>query len=312
MQALLFPGQGSQAVGMGQDFFENFATAREVFEEVDDALQQKLTHLIFKGSLEDLSLTENTQPALMAVSMAILRTLMAAQGKPLRDAVSFMAGHSLGEYTALCAAEALSLGDAACLLQFRGQAMQQAVPVGEGAMAALLGLDLSVVEDIVNEAAAGEICVVANDNCPGQIVISGTAAAVARATALAKERGAKRVVELSVSVPSHSPLMQPAAVAMQRALAAITINPAAIPVVTNVTAMPVSHPLNVQEFLIAQLTQRVRWRESIENLVKLGVTTFVEIGAGKVLAGLVKRIAPEARIFTLNTPHDMEDFLKQG
>lgn len=310
MQALLFPGQGSQAIGMGKEFFENFAIAREVFEEVDEVLHQKLADLIFNGPLEDLSLTENTQPALMTVSMAILRSLIAAQNKPLEETTHFLAGHSLGEYTALCAAGALSLADTARLLRVRGQAMQQAVPVGEGAMAAFLGLELSVVEDIVNEAAAGEICVVANDNCPGQIVVSGTRKGVARATEIAKEQGAKRIIELPVSVPSHSSLMQPAALTMQKTLATMTINSATIPVITNVTAMPISHPLNIQEFLVTQLTQRVRWRESIENLVKLGVTTFVEIGAGKVLAGLVKRIAPEASVFSINTPYDMEDFLK--
>jgi len=312
MQALLFPGQGSQAVGMGKEFFENFAIAREVFEEVEEVLHQKLTGLMFNGPLEELSLTENTQPALMTVSMAILRTLVTAQNTPLEKTTHFVAGHSLGEYTALCAASALSLADTARLLRVRGQAMQQAVPVGKGAMAALLGLDLLVVEEVVSEATSGEDCVVANDNCPGQIVISGTTEAVARATELAKERGAKRVIELPVSVPSHSPLMQPAALIMQKTLAAITINPATIPVITNVTAMPVSHPLNIQEFLVTQLTQRVRWRESIENLAKLGVTRFVEVGAGKVLAGLVKRIVSDADVFSINTPYDMEDFLKQG
>jgi [acyl-carrier-protein] S-malonyltransferase len=297
---------------MGQVFFENFPAAREVFEEVDDAIKQKLTRLIFNGPMEDLSLTENTQPALMVVSMAILRTFIMAQGKPLHETTSFMAGHSLGEYTALCAAGSLSLGDAARLLRLRGRTMQQAVPPGEGAMSAILGLDLAAVGEIVAKAAVtateDEICVIANDNCPGQVVISGHVGAVDRAIEMVKALG-KRAVKLSVSVPAHSPLMEPASKAMQIALGEISINPTIIPVVANVTAMPISHPLNVQEVLVSQMTQLVRWRESIENLVELGVTQFVEIGSGKVLAGLVKRIAPEASIFSINTPDDMENFL---
>lgn len=307
MDAFIFPGQGSQDVGMGRVFYDAFPQAREVFEEVDESLKQSLSALIFSGSFEDLSRTENTQPALMTVSMAILRVM--TDGKPLSEHVSFVAGHSLGEYTAFCAAEALSLSATATLLRARGQAMQRAVPMGEGAMTAILGLPLEAVEKIVATVSDVGICVVANDNCPGQIVISGVTAAVERAGELALQGGARRIVNLPVSAPSHSPLMQPAADEMERLLHDISVKKAVVPVVTNVTAMPVFDAVNARSLLVAQLTQRVRWRESIENLTKLGVTRFIEIGAGKVLTGLVKRICPDAAVAAINGPDDLDAIL---
>lgn len=306
MDAFIFPGQGSQDVGMGLAFYEAFPEAREVFEEVDDSLKHKLSNIIFKGTFEDLSLTENTQPALMAVSMAVLRVIL--NGKFIHEKTSFVAGHSLGEYTAFCAAQALPLSETAILLRVRGQAMQRAVPVGEGAMSAILGLSLEEVEEITKQASQNGICVIANDNCPGQIVISGETAAVANAGALALQKGARRIVELPVSAPSHSPLMMPAAEEMKKHLNETMIKKASVPVVANVTAMPVFDAVNTRALLVDQLTHRVRWRESIENLVELGVTRFVEIGAGKVLTGLIKRICPDVQVSAINIPSDLDAF----
>jgi [acyl-carrier-protein] S-malonyltransferase len=309
--AFIFPGQGSQAVGMGADLAEAFATAREVFEEVDDALGEKLFRLMRDGPLETLTLTENTQPALMAVSVAVARTLEREFGTPIENA-SFVAGHSLGEYSALCAAGALTLADTARLLKRRGQAMQRAVPVGEGAMAALIGpkTDVALAEAAAAAGAEVGVCAVANDNNAGNVVISGTAAAVERAIARAKELGA-RAIPVNVSAPFHCPLMQPAADEMAEALAAATISPPRTFLVANVTARPTNDPEAIRRQLVEQVTGRVRWRESVEWLAgEGGVARFAELGAGKVLTGMVKRIAPDAEAVAVNAPADLEAFAK--
>lgn len=305
-----FPGQGSQFIGMGQEFIEAFPIARHVFEEVDEALEKKLSHIILQGTPEELTLTENAQPALMAVSMAIVRTLENALGKPLADVCQYFAGHSLGEYTALCAAGVLSLSDTARLLQRRGQAMQEAVPLGLGAMAAILGLDAPEVEILANDAALGEVCVIANDNSPGQIVLSGHKGAIERAIALAPERGAKRAIPLVVSAPFHCSLMAPAAHVMEKALGQVFLEKALRPIMSNVTAMPVTSTSLIPSLLVEQVTHRVRWREIISNLYSLGVSQIIEIGAGKVLTGLVKRIEPGIEASAINTPADMDVFLQ--
>lgn len=303
-----FPGQGSQAVGMGRDLADAFPEARAVFAEVDDALGENLSQIMFEGPDETLRLTENAQPALLAVSMAVIRVLD-AKGVSLADTAAYVAGHSLGEYSALCAAGTFSLGDAARLLQIRGRAMQQAVPVGQGAMAALLGLDMDAIRAIAAEAAEGQVCEVANDNAPGQVVISGHAEAVERAMALAKERGAKRALPLPVSAPFHCSLMQPAADAMAEALAGVTMNAPAVPLVANVTARPLSDPDEIRARLVEQVTCMVRWTESVAWLTSEGgATELVELGAGKVLTGLAKRIAPGAAATAINTPADIEAF----
>jgi len=303
-----FPGQGSQAVGMGRDLADAFPEARAVFAEVDDALGENLSQIMFEGPDETLRLTENAQPALLAVSMAVIRVLD-ARGVSLADTAAYVAGHSLGEYSALCAAGTFSLGDAARLLQIRGRAMQQAVPVGQGAMAALLGLDMDAIRAIAAEAAEGQVCEVANDNAPGQVVISGHAEAVERAMALAKERGAKRALPLPVSAPFHCSLMQPAADAMAEALAGVTMNAPAVPLVANVTARPLSDPDEIRARLVEQVTCMVRWTESVAWLTSEGgATELVELGAGKVLTGLAKRIAPGAAATAINTPADIEAF----
>ena len=309
-RAFVFPGQGSQAVGMGQALAGAFADARAVFEETDDALSQNLTKLMFEGPAEDLKLTENAQPALMAVSMAVIRVLDKQGNFRLPAAAKFVAGHSLGEYSALCAAESLTLADTARLLKKRGLAMQQAVPVGIGTMAALIGVDLAIAQDIAAAAAQGEVCAAANDNAPGQIVISGHAAAVDRAIAVAAERGFKRSVKLPVSAPFHCSLMQPAADVMQKALADVTIKPPVIPVVANVTAEAVSDAHKIRELLVQQITGAVRWRESVLYMKAQGVEQLVECGAGNVLAGLTKRIDKEITALSLQTPEDIEAFLK--
>lgn len=309
--AFIFPGQGSQAIGMGADLAEAFAAAREVFQEVDDALGQKLFALMTAGDIETLTLTENAQPALMAVSMAVMRALERQFGVPVTKA-AFVAGHSLGEYSALAAAGAISLADTARLLKRRGQAMQRAVPVGEGAMASLIGpkSDVSLAETAAEAGSEVGVCVVANDNNAGNVVISGSKAAVDRAIEKAKELGA-RAIPLNVSAPFHCPLMQPAADEMAEALAAATIIQPRAPLVANVTAEPTHDPEAIRRMLVEQVTGRVRWRESVEFLAGVGgVTRFVEAGAGKVLAGMVKRIAPDAEALSLNSPADLEAFAK--
>jgi [acyl-carrier-protein] S-malonyltransferase len=307
--AFIFPGQGSQAVGMGVDLAEAFAAAREVFEEVDDALGEKFSRLMRDGPLETLTLTENTQPALMAVSLAVARVLQRDFAAPVEKA-SFVAGHSLGEYSALCAAGALTLADAARLLRRRGQAMQRAVPVGEGAMAALIGpkTDVALAEAAAAAGAEIGVCAVANDNNAGNVVISGGAAAVERAIARAKELGA-RAIPVNVSAPFHCPLMQPAADEMAEALAEVAISAPRTFLVANVSARPTNDPETIRRQLIEQVTGRVRWRESVEWLAgEGGVTRFAELGAGKVLTGMVKRTAPDAEGVALNAPADLEAF----
>lgn len=310
MTSFTFPGQGSQFVGMGREFIDAFPAARHVFEEVDDALGQKLSLLILEGPQDALTLTENAQPALMAVSMAIVRSLEAESGKSLPSLCSYLAGHSLGEYTALCATGVFSIPDTARLLRLRGQAMQQAVPVGVGAMAAILGLEANEVESLANDAALGEICVIANDNSPGQIVLSGHKGAIDRAISLAPERGAKRAIPLAVSAPFHCPLMQPAAKVMATALKDIPMGEAQKPIMSNVTAMPAKENTLIRSLLIDQITARVRWREIGLNLGSLGATNIIEIGAGKVLTSLIKRIDPGLNASAINTPEDMDAFLK--
>jgi [acyl-carrier-protein] S-malonyltransferase len=309
--AFVFPGQGSQAVGMGTELAEAFAAAREVFEEVDDALGQKLSKLMRDGPIEELTLTENAQPALMAVSMAVMRALEAELGVSVSRA-AFVAGHSLGEYSALAAASAITLGDTARLLKLRGQAMQRAVPVGEGAMASLIGpkTDVALAEAAAAVGAEIGVCVVGNDNNAGNVVISGDKAAVDRAIEAAKALGA-RAIPLNVSAPFHCSLMQPAANEMAEALAAALIVAPKAPLVANITARPVLEPDLIRALLVEQVTGRVRWRESVEWLAgEGGVTRFVEAGAGKVLTGMAKRIAPDADAVALNTPADLEAFAK--
>jgi [acyl-carrier-protein] S-malonyltransferase len=308
-RAFTFPGQGSQAVGMGRDLAAAFAAAREVFEEVDDALKQKLSKLMFEGPESDLTLTANAQPALMTVSIAALRVLEREAKIELPKAAAYVAGHSLGEYAALAAAGALSVSDAARLLRKRGEAMQKAVPVGEGAMAALLGLDADKAAEIAREAAQGDVCDVANDNAPGQVVVSGARAAVERAVEIAKKAG-KRAIMLPVSAPFHCALMKPAADVMEEALAEVAIAPPRVPLVANVTAQAVSDPETIRKQLVQQITGLVRWRESVLFLKQKGVATLVELGAGKVLTGLVRRIDPELTGVSVQGPSDIEAFIK--
>ena len=308
-RALIFPGQGSQAVGMAQALAAAYPVARQVLDEVDDALGQKLSKLMLDGPADELKLTENAQPALMAASMAVIGVL-GSQGFKLPTAALYVAGHSLGEYTALCAAGSLSITDTAQLLKKRGQAMQQAVPVGIGAMAALIGVDLPVAQEIAAAAAQGEICTAANDNAPGQVVVSGHAAAVDRAMAIAAERGFKRSVKLPVSAPFHCALMQPAADVMREALAAVTISAPCVPLVANVTATAVSEPAAIRDLLVKQVTGAVRWRESVLYLKEQGVQQLVECGTGSVLAGLTRRIDKELTAVSIGTPEDVEAFMK--
>lgn len=310
-RAFTFPGQGSQAVGMGKDLADTFQEARNVFAEVDDALGFKLSAIMFEGPDETLRLTENAQPALMAVSVAVTRVLE-SRGFSLKDNAAYVAGHSLGEYSALAAAGAFSLADAARLLKIRGQAMQQAVPVGQGAMAAILGLDLETVLRAANDAEDGEICGVANDNAPGQVVISGHVGAVNRAIELLKAAGAKRALPLPVSAPFHCALMRPAADAMEHALNQVTVNAPVVPVVANVLAKPITDPEEIKKRLVEQVTGMVRWTECVGWLVKDGgVTQLVELGSGKVLSGLAKRIAPETPAVSIGTPADVDAFLAE-
>ena len=306
--AFVFPGQGSQAVGMGKALAEAFPVARAVFEEVDAALGEKLTAVMWEGPEADLTLTANAQPALMAVSVAAMRVLEAEKGVDLASAAAFVAGHSLGEYTALAAAGAFTLADTARLLRIRGKAMQAAVPVGAGAMAALLGADLDTARAIAAEAAAGEVCQVANDNGGGQVVVSGAKAAVERAMEIAKAKGVKRAVPLPVSAPFHCALMQPAADAMAEALAAVTVSAPRVPVMANVLAAPIRDPDEIRKRLVEQVTGTVRWRECVEAMAGAGVTRFVEVGSGKVLTGLLKRIVADAAGQAVGTPDDVAAF----
>lgn len=305
----IFPGQGSQAVGMGRDLADSFAEARAVFEEVDDALGLKLSTIMFDGPEDTLRLTENAQPALMAASIAVVRVLD-ARGVKVAEAASHVAGHSLGEYSALCAAGTFSLSDTARLLQIRGRAMQQAVPVGQGAMAALLGLEMDVVREIAAEAAQGEVCDVANDNSPGQVVVSGNLAAIDRAIEIAKARGARRALALPVSAPFHCALMAPAAEAMRKALGNVDMKAPSVPLVANVLARPISDPQDIRTRLVEQVTGMVRWTESVSWLAKeAGVTELYELGTGKVLTGLAKRIDPGLSAQAVGTTQDIEAFI---
>lgn len=306
--ALTFPGQGSQAVGMGKALADQFVTARSVFSEVDDALGQSLSRVMFDGPEDELTLTANAQPALMAVSIAMLRVLEQEAGLNLERHVAYVAGHSLGEYSALAAAGSLTVSDTARLLRIRGNAMQAAVAPGVGAMAALLGLDFATAAAVAAEAAQGDICQAANDNGGGQVVVSGTKAAVERAIELAKAKGARRAVMLTVSAPFHCALMQPAADAMAEALAHVTLVAPRVPLVGNVSAVAGSDPDAIRAALVRQVTGTVRWRESVEWMAAQGVTSFVEVGSGKVLTGLVKRIAADAEGLTVSTPDDIAAF----
>lgn len=309
-KAFIFPGQGSQSVGMGKAMADNFEAARLVFEEVDEALGEKLSKLIFEGPEDTLMLTENGQPAIMATSLAAFRVLQKECGLDLKKAAQFVAGHSLGEYSALCAAGALNLADTARLLRLRGQAMQKAVPVGQGAMAAIIGPDIATVQQVAEKAAQGEVCALANDNSPGQVVISGHKTAIDRACELAKEAGAKRALPLAVSAPFHCKLMQPAADAMREALAQITVNAPAVPVISNVSVEPVTNPDTIRELLVQQVTSRVRWTETIAFMKAQGVTETIEIGNGKVLSGLTRRIDRELTASNISHPDDLDGFAK--
>jgi len=309
--AFIFPGQGSQDVGMGRELAETYAAAREVFEEVDAALGQNLSKIMWEGPKETLTLTENAQPALMAVSMAVMRVLEREKGFSLKDKVEFVAGHSLGEYSALAAADAFSLADAARLLKLRGQAMQAAVPVGQGAMVALLGVGIDVARKVAEEAAQGDVCQVANDNEPTQVVLSGAKAALDRVPEIGKAHGVRRAVPLPVSAPFHCALMQPAADAMAEALANVTVRAPVVPVVANVVAQAISDPHEIKKRLVEQVTGTVRWRECVTYMTANGVTDFYEIGAGKVLAGLAKRIDATLNAASIGTPADVDAALSK-
>lgn len=295
---------------MGQELAAAFPIARHTFQEVDEALRQRLSKVMFEGPESDLTLTENAQPALMAVSLAVMRVLGQEGGFDLPRHAAFVAGHSLGEYSALCAAETFAIGDAARLLRLRGQAMQRAVPVGAGAMAALLGLEIDVARDVAAAAREDEVCDAANDNGPGQVVVSGSTAAVERAVKIAAERGARRAIMLPVSAPFHCALMAPAAREMEEALAAVAMVAPSVPLIANVTAGPVEDPETIRRLLVQQVTDLVRWRESVLYMKQEGVDTVVELGAGRVLSGLVKRIDREIALFSVGTPAEIETFLK--
>lgn len=307
-RAFVFPGQGSQAVGMGKALADNFPQARAVFEEVDDALSQALSKVMWEGPAEELTLTANAQPALMAVSLAALRVLESEAGLELRRDAAFVAGHSLGEYSALAAAGSLKIDDTARLLRIRGNAMQTAVPVGQGAMAALLGLDFDVAAEVAREAAQGDVCDPANDNGPGQVVVSGHKVAVERAVAIAQSKGARRAVLLPVSAPFHCALMAPAAETMREALGRVGIAAPVVPVVANVEARPITDPKEIRDALVRQVTGTVRWRESVAAMAGEGVDAFYEVGAGKILTGLVKRIASGATVMAVGSPEDVAAF----
>ena len=304
-KAFIFPGQGSQDVGMGKALADNFTAARDVFSEIDDALGEKLTDIMWDGPKETLTLTQNAQPALMAVSMAVMRVLETEHGFRLADHVKFVAGHSLGEYSALAAAGTFAVADAARLLRARGLAMQDAVPVGEGAMAALLGVGMDVAQKVAEEAAQGDVCQIANDNDPTQVVLSGAKAAIDRVPAIGKEHGVRRAMPLPVSAPFHCALMQPAADAMAKELANVDMQAPAVPVVANVTASPISDPTEIRTRLVEQVTGTVRWRECVITMVEAGVGEFYEIGTGKVLSGLVGRISKDSKSAPVGTPDDI-------
>lgn len=310
-RAFVFPGQGSQAVGMGKALAESSAVARQVFEEVDDALGEKLSALMFDGDADRLTLTENAQPALMAVSLAVTHVLLDRIGQPIETLARFVAGHSLGEYSALAAAGAFTVGDCARLLRRRGQAMQQAVPVGVGAMAALMGISLEEAREITAEAAGNQVCTAANDNAPGQVVVSGHRPAVEGAVALAAARGARRSVLLPVSAPFHCTLMEPAAEAMAEALGSVPIKPPVVPLIGNVTAAAVVEPEEIRARLVEQVTGAVRWRESVLYMRDAGVMELVELGSGKVLSGLARRIDRDLASVSLQTPADIDAFAKR-
>ncbi len=307
-KAFIFPGQGAQSIGMGKELAEAYPAAKAVFDEVDEALGEKLSGLIWEGDIAELTLTENAQPALMATSLAAMAAL-STEGVTVTDA-AFVAGHSLGEYSALCAAGALSIADSARLLRIRGKAMQEATPVGVGAMAAVLGLGFEAVQQVAEAAAEGEVCTAANDNDPGQVVISGHKAAVERAAVLAKEAGAKRALMLPVSAPFHCSLMQPAADAMAEALSQVEIKAPLVPLVANVSAEAVSSPSDIQKLLVAQVTGSVRWRELVLYMAGKGVTETVEIGAGKALSGMVRRIDRNLGVKNVGTPADIAAYLE--
>ncbi|MCX7355463.1 MAG: ACP S-malonyltransferase [Alphaproteobacteria bacterium] len=309
-RAFVFPGQGSQAVGMGRDLATAFPAAHQVFQEVDDALGQNLSRLMFEGPETDLVLTENAQPALMAVSMAVVRVVEKEAGHKIGQVANFVAGHSLGEYSALAAAGTFSLADTARLLKTRGQAMQKAVPVGQGAMVAVLGLGLDAVRAVTEEASQGEACQAANDNSDEQVVISGAAAAVARAAELAKAKGAKRAIMLPVSAPFHCALMEPAARVMEEKLGTVAMAPPSVPVIANVTASAVTDPAEIRRLLVEQVTALVRWRESILYMRAHDVDMVVELGAGKVLSGLVKRISKDMNALSVGAPGDIDALIK--
>jgi [acyl-carrier-protein] S-malonyltransferase len=310
-RAFVFPGQGSQAPGMGQTLAAAFPAARQLFDEVDDALSTNLSRLMFEGPESELMLTENAQPALLAASLAVIRVLESEAGFAIAREAVYVAGHSLGEYSALAAAGALSVAEAARLVKRRGQAMQKAVPVGEGAMAALLGLDIAAARDIAAAAAQGQVCAVANDNCPGQIVVSGHRGAVERAVALAAECGARRSIMLPVSAPFHCALMIPAAEIMAEALAEAALEAPVVPLVANVTAAATSDPTQIKKLLVAQATRMVRWRESVMLFAASEVEEVVEIGAGRVLAGLVKRIDRTLSALSVGTPAEIEMLVRR-
>ncbi len=307
--AMIFPGQGSQAVGMGRELVDQFSEARAVFDEVDDALGEKLSDIVFEGSQESLTLTANAQPALMAVSIAALRALE-SRGFSLEKQVTFVAGHSLGEYSALCAAGALNVTNTARLLRIRGTAMQAAVPVGEGGMAAIIGLERDVVDSICRQSAGDGCCQIANDNGGGQLVISGSKSGVENAAAIATEKGARRAIILPVSAPFHSALMQPAADAMHEALADANLNAPVVPLIANVLATPISDPDEIKARLVEQVTGQVRWQESVEYMVATGITHALETGAGKVLTGLGRRISRDIKGVAVGSPDDIEKTLE--
>ncbi len=307
--AFVFPGQGSQEVGMGRELAQAYKAAQDVFDEVDNALGEPLSRIIWDGPKDVLTLTENAQPALMAVSMAVIRVLEVEKGFKLADKVAYVAGHSLGEYSALAAAGAISVSDAARLLRARGKAMQQAVPVGQGAMAALLGVGLDVAEKVAAEAAQGDVCQIANDNEPTQVVLSGHKTAIDRVAEIGRKHGVRRAIPLPVSAPFHCSLMQPAADVMAEELAKVEVRRPVVPVVANVLAEPISDPEEIKKRLVEQVTGTVRWRESVLKMSELGVGDFYEIGAGKVLTGLIKRILKDANAVSVGSPADVDEAL---